>query len=167
MRRAIVVLALFAAAGSLVAPSSAFNWADIAPRSVGANLASTANGYDGLTIVTCNGNSLTVATCNGNLVTNKATTGQSFRILKETDAGAKVEDYGIDGGAHVASGYTGWTAEKAIGSNAAFNIDFVACSALTGCSITKTYQTYWTVEGQKAGTLDVSVTKVQITVTYP
>ena len=162
--RTLVLLALVGAAATSIAPSSAFDFADT-QRQATANIATMTGAYNGITTATCLGNALTTTTCTLNYVTNQATVAQSFRILKET--GAKVEDYGMDSGAHVASGYTAWSAEKAIGGQATFNIDFVACGALTGCGIEKTYQSYWTVEGQKAGTLDFTATKVQITVTYP
>lgn len=162
--RALALLALACAAVAAVGPSSAFNWADT-QRTAGANIATMTGAYNGITTATCNGSAITTTTCTANFVTNKGTVGQSYRLLLES--GTKVDDYGMDSGAHVASGYTGWSAEKSVAQTATFSIDFIACGTLTGCSVTKSYTSSWTVEGQKAGTLDFTATKVQITVTYP
>lgn len=162
--RALAILMLACAAAVSVVPSSAFDWAGT-QRQASANIATMTGAYNGIVTATCTGSLIVTTTCTLNSVSNQATTAQSYRILKES--GDKVEDYGMDSDAHVASGYSAWSAEKPIGESATLSIDFIACGPLTGCSTTKTYQTYWTVEGQKAGTLDFTATKVQITVQYP
>lgn len=163
--RALAIVALVLAAAVAVGPSAAFNYTTMS-RSASAAIVTTANGYNALTIVTCNGNALSSSVCSSNLVTNKGAAGQQYRLTEEDDAG-KVSSQGIDGGGTVTSGATGWTAEKSVGQSAALNLHLVACGTLTGCASTKTYTSYWTVEGQKANTLEFTTTRVAIVIQYP
>lgn len=161
--RFVALLALSASLALSIAPSSAFELASVT-RSVGADIVATTSAYSTFTIVQCDALTQIALTCSGNSVANEGNVALNYQLYEEMDPSEKVESYGMASGTRVTSGWTTATADIAVDSSATLDLRIVACAV--GCSDSY-YYTNWTVQGQKAGTLDFTATRIMIVIKYP
>lgn len=164
--RTFALLAALCAGFAYIGPTAAFDEGGF-DRTASVAIVSDANGYSAITAVngwTCNGYLLAERQCTVATIANKGTTTQAYRVMKETDPSAKVNDWALGGVAAVSSTsapWTTWTSQVSVGSSVVLivNATGCACSGLT-------YYANFTVEGQLANKLDFNETRIMVIISY-
>ncbi|HET6403477.1 MAG TPA: hypothetical protein VFH78_02420 [Candidatus Thermoplasmatota archaeon] len=161
--RLVMMLALVGSLASVV-PAEAFEFGTMT-RSVGADVVATGAAYSAFSLSTCMGDSVSASTCSANVVTNKGTDALTYQLTLEEDPNNKVRNWGMAGGTRTNTGWSTPTGSIAVGSSATMDIRLEPCSV--SCAEQKTFTTYWSVKGNKAGSLDFTVTRIMVVVQYP
>lgn len=154
-RRTLALLALVCAGLAYVGPTAAYEHASFT-RDTSATIVANANAYNAIAVTECTNLQLG-GTCNAITIINKGTSPILYTVSEDPD-NTLIQRYRIDGSAWVTTGRVTAPAEVAVGATSTVTLDLNACG-LCGGSRT----VYYTVEGEKAGSLNSMQTKIQVT----
>lgn len=163
--RILLVLAALAAAAWLgLAPSGAFEGAGIT-RDVGSEVVADSSSYLAVSTQQCTVSSTLGGTCSFGSVTNKGTTALTIRLNKTSDPGGTpyVSSWRIGSASMASTNPSSTPSEIAVGG-AAQSIDGTIriCVSCAGQSFT----IIWSVEGDKANSLNSLQTGISTTLRY-
>jgi hypothetical protein len=127
--RAGALASLALAALAWIAPSAAFDGAQVGARAISADVKADASAYDAPYFPSCSGLALSPKVCNVFIYDN-ATATQTFTATKQTDAQSIVSSFTLDGNAPVSGTATG--ASKSVGQSSTLAITINACALSCG-----------------------------------